>query len=139
MKKIIPTTILVVASLFISSCKQTDELKDEFEQLSFTKPVIECSATENTLETTLNFDRWDIISYKVIEHGDTVQVENQLKYDGMIKYYDNNIKGDWFTINKDGNKMIIHLSENQTGQKRAINIFCEGVMLFGAELKVTQE
>ncbi|MGL5318209.1 MAG: hypothetical protein ACRC9Q_05900 [Bacteroidales bacterium] len=138
MKKIIQGSAIAVL-LLLSSCKQTDELNDKFEQLSFTNPVLECSAAENTLETALNFDRWNVISYKVIENGDTVQVENQLKYDGMIKYYDNNIKGDWFTINKDGNKIIIHLTKNQTGQKRAINIFCEGIMLFGAELKVTQD
>lgn len=138
MRKIIQVTLFLALTFSSFSCNDTDEVSDKFEQLSFTKPVIECSAAENTLETTLNFDRWDVISYKVIEQGDTVQVENPIKNDGLINYYDNNIKGDWFTINKDGKKIIIHLTENQTGQKRALNVYCEGIMLFGAELKVEQ-
>lgn len=141
MKKIIQGSAIAVL-LLLSSCKQSDIDSDKFEQLSFTNPVLECSASENTLETTLNFDRWNIISYKVIEHGDTIQVENHLKDDGMIKYYDNNIEGDWFTIRKegkDGRKINIQVTENMTGEKRELIIFCEGALLFGAELKVIQE
>ena len=141
MKKIIQGSAIAVL-LLLSSCKQSDELCDKFEQLSFTNPVLECSASENTLETSLNFGDWYIRYYTVVESGDTVVYENPVKNDGMFNYFDNTINGEWFTIKKegkDGRKINIQVTENITGEKRGLIIYCEGALLIGAELKITQE
>lgn len=143
MKKWYLPLFLVLFTLVLQACNNDDhEVSDKFEQLSFKESKLQCSGAKNTLETSLNFGDWYIRYYTVVESGDTVVYENPIKNDGMVNYYDNTITGEWFTIKKegkDGRKINIQVTENMTGEKRELIIFCEGALLFGAELKVTQE